>query len=553
MIKTILNAWRGQAPLPAFVPASDSNPVVVSLARQKPMTFAAAASPRRPRAVRFFAAAGHARNQSSWLSSDTAINALLESQLYIMRARSRYLTRNTSQGKRYLTLVKNNVIGPDGIKVHSRCGNYVGTNENRKWQLDTVANDAIEAHYKTWSESKHCDVTGQSSLEEICRMLAANLAQDGEIIVKEVIGTKATPYRYQLQVLVIDRLDINYNGVAANGNQIRMGVEADSAGKPVAYYVLLRNPNDSRSLGMQKHERIGADEIIHRFVKCEAEQKRGFPWTHAVMNGERMLGMFQDAALEASVVGATTMGFFTQAQPGEANYIPPNDDSDPVSGLADGQEDDGSYVMDAVGASFRMLPEGVTDLKQFNPNYPTQSYGPFVKEVKLDLAAGLDVANHNLSGDMTGVNYSSARIAELNERDVWRALQKWFINHFMRHITERWLEMSLLSGAITLANGSALPVTGFDKFRAGLQYVPRGWDWVDPAKEVAAAVDAIDQGLTTRTKVTAAKGGDWEENIIELAREEELIRQHKVSIGQMAKPSQAAPAPDNTQGDSQNE
>lgn len=551
MLKQILNAWRAQPALPAFVPPSESNPVVVQMKGLVPKPAAWPAPPRQ-RAVRFFAAAGHARNQSSWLSSDTAINALLENQLYTMRARSRYLTRNTAPGKRYLTLVKNNMIGPDGIKVQSRCGDYVAAQGGRKWVLDTIANDAIEAHHKIWSRAEHCDVTGQSSLEEICRMLAAGLAQDGEILVKEVIGTKATPYRYQLQVLAIDRLDIHYNGTAPNGNNIRMGVESDSTGKPVAYYVLLRNPNDSRSLGMQKHERIGADEIIHRFVKCDPEQKRGFPWTHAVMNGERMLGMFQDAALEASVVGATTMGFFTQAQPGEAGYIPPTDDTDPVAGMADGQEDDGSYVMDAVGASFRMLPEGVTDLKQFNPNYPTQSYQPFVKEVKLDLAAGLDVANHNLSGDMTGVNYSSARIAELAERDMWRALQKWFINHFMRNVTERWLELSLLAGAITLDNGSALPATKIDKFREGLQYVPRGWDWVDPTKEVTAAVQAIDQGLTTRTKVTAAKGGDWEENIIELAREEELIRQHQVNIGQQAKPSQAAPAPDNTQGDTQN-
>jgi lambda family phage portal protein len=188
------------------------------------------------------------------------------------------------------------------------------------------------------------------------------------------------------------------------------------------------------------------------------------------------------------------------------------------------------------------------DFKQFDPKYPHGAYKPFVDAIKLDLAAGLDVANHNLSGDMTGVNYSSARIAELQERDTWRAVQGWMINHFMQHIADRWLNLSLLAGAITMENGSALPAAKVDKFLAGIKFVPRGWDWVDPKNEIGAAVEAIGEGLTTRTKVVASKGGDFEENIIELAMEEELIRQHKVKIGTQTQ-QQAAPAPDNTQGE----
>lgn len=550
MLKQILSAWRASPALPEYDPPSKSNPAVVSMP-QKSVTLKKQPAPRH-HAVKFFNAAGTARNQASWLSSDTAINALLQSQLYIMRTRSRYLTRNTSPGKRFITLAKNNIIGPDGIKLQSRAGETRTVDGKSKWVLDKLANDAIETHFKIWSKAKHCDVTGQQSLAEICRMLAGQLGQDGEILVKEVIGTKATPYRYQLQVLAIDRLDINYNGKASNGNTVRMGVEINDAGKPVAYYVLLRNPNDSLSLGMQKHDRIGFDEIIHRFVKVDAEQVRGFPWTHAVMNGERMLGIFQDAALEAGVVGATSMGFFMRAKPGEAGYIAPGEDGETNAAMSDGTDRNGEHYVDAVGASFREMPADVVDFKQFDPKYPHGAYKPFVDAIKLDLAAGLDVANHNLSGDMTGVNYSSARIAELQERDTWRALQKWFINHFMQHITERWLNLSLLAGAITMENGSALPATKIDKFIAGLQYVPRGWDWVDPKNEIGAAVEAVSEGLATRTQLVASKGGDFEENIIELAREQEIIEANKVRIGQQNNQPQAHPATDNTQGDTQN-
>jgi lambda family phage portal protein len=553
MFNNFINSFRAQA-LPQFVPPSESNPVVVSL-KSETKTLAVKSPQAKHKQVRFFSAAGNARNQSSWITQDIAINALLQTQLYRMRARSRSLTRNTSPGKRFTTLCKNNIIGPDGIRVQSRSGDYRTVDGQRKWILDTMANDAIELHFKKWSLPEHCDVTGKQSFEEICRMLAALLAQDGEVLVKEVIGTKDTPYRYQLQAIAIDRLDINYNATASNGNEVRMGVEVNSAGKAIAYYLLMRNPNDSVNRGAKKHERVLADELIHLFIKSDPEQLRGYPWTHAVMNGERMLGMFQDAALEASVVGATTMGMFFQTKPGEAGYTVPGEDSDAAADLADGVDENGEAVMDAVGASFRVLGEGISDFKQFDPKYPHAAYQPFVKEVKLDLASGLDVAAHNLSGDMSGVNYSSARVAELSERDVWRALQKWIIGHFMRRVVgQRWLQLGLLSGAITMDNGYALPATKIDKFRDGLLYVPRGWDWVDPKNEIGAAVNAIENGLTTRTKVVASKGGDFEENIIELAREQEIIAQHKVRIGQQPMAQQAAPATsDNGQGDTQDE
>ena len=84
----------------------------------------------------------------------------------------------------------------------------------------------------------------------------------------------------------------------------------------------------------------------------------------------------------------------------------------------------------------------------------------------------------------------------------------------MSHVTERWLNLSLLAGAIKMENGAALPAVKVDKFLLGLGYVPRGWDWVDPKNEIAAAAIAVDNGFTTRSKIVASKGGDFEENII---------------------------------------
>jgi lambda family phage portal protein len=465
---------------------------------------------------------------ASWVSQDISLNTLLESQLSIIRARSRELARNTSTGRRYLTLVKDNIVGADGFNFQSRCGEYV----NGKWVLDDLANQTIEAHYKIWCESEHCDITGQSSFAELTRLIVEGLARDGEFLVREIVGIKDTPYRYQLQVLNIDRLDINYRANLNNGNTVRMGVERNSAGKPVAYYVLEHNPNDSLNLNTQHRVRIDANEIIHRFVRVDPEQIRGVPWAHAMMTGQNMLHIFEDAAVEASVVGATNMGFFKKPAPGDPNYVPPNDGD--LESMSDGEDIDGNLYQDAVGASFREMPEG-WELQQFNPAYPHATFDPFVQSRKRDIAAGLDVAHHNLSGDMAGVNYSSARIAELSERSTWRSQQKFIIRIFAMRVTKRWLEMSLLAGALKTPNGSALPATKLQKFKEGLNFTARGWDWTDPQKDANGAKISIQEGLATRTQIVASKGGDFEENVIELAREKALLEKHGVTLGEIDK------------------
>lgn len=477
-------------------------------------------------ARRNFSAGTSNRLNASFSMSDIALNTLLESQLPIIRARSRNLARNTAPGRRYLSLVKNNIVGPNGFKLQSRCGEY----RNNKWVLDDMANAAIETHFKLWCQANNCDITGQNTFTDITALNTVTLARDGEFICREIIGTKDTPYRYQLQVLAVDRLDIQYHAKLANGNVVRMGVERNSAGKPIAGYILERNPIDhSNQVSAQVRVRVPMTEMIHKFVSIDPEQIRGVPWAHAVMNTQNMIQLFADAALAAGVVGASNMGFFKPPAPGEAGYVEPSENGLGAE-LADGIDFDGNLTQDAVGGSFRILPEGYT-LENFNPAYPHAAFEPFITTHKHDLASGLDVAHHNLSGDMTGVNYSSARIAELQERDCWRAGQQFMINHFAQRVANRWLELSLLAGAITLPNGSALPAVKLDKYKAGLSFTARGWDWVDPLKEANAAKVAVEEGFATRTQIVANKGGDFEDNIIELEREMQMLKERGIVLG----------------------
>lgn len=478
---------------------------------------------------RSFSASEVSRLTASFARGDIAINALLESGLYLMRSRSREWSRSTEEGRRFLSLCRNGIAGPDGMTLQMRCGDYIKDGKGWKWQLDDVANQAIELHWAKWCKrGGGCDITGKYSFAQQLRMMAETAPRDGEFLVRRLRGDTSSPYRYSLQHLAIDRLDINYRALGQD-REVRMSVETDSSGKPTGYYLLERNPNDSTAMASQVAYRVryDASDVFHGFVPLEAEQLRGVPWAHAVLMGADMLHGFEESAVVAARVGASHMGF----------YVPPEEQTGPSEGqLASGRTHEGQLLTDAEPGAFEELPPGY-DFKSFDAKYPTQAFEPFVRSRKKAMSAGIDVAHHNLTGDMEGVNYSSARIAELAERDNWRGHQNWLIEQFAYPVFCDWLEMSLLAGAITLPNGSALPLSKLQKFLDGVVFRGRGWTWVDPQNDVAANLAALGQGLTTRSQIVGSMGRNFEDNVAELEQEARLVAAHGVRLGPVDQPA----------------
>jgi lambda family phage portal protein len=331
-----------------------------------------------------------------------------------------------------------------------------------------------------------------------------------------------------------------------------MGVEIDGYGRPVAYHVSTSHPAE----GAIGRERVPAKDIFHIFAPDRPEQTRGVPWMHAILLSTQQLLAFEDAATVAARIGASKMGFFTPTvDPQEAaallassqeseSTVKPGDPTDPAL-----RDDRPKYLMGAEPGQFDLLPPG-WDLKQFDPAFPDAAFEPFVKALTRRIASGLDVAYHNLSGDMTDVNYSSARIAELDERDAWLTLQSWMIEAFVMPVALDWLELALLNRAIVMDTGKALPADADrdGKFSGGLEFRGRRWSWVDPQKEVDAAVRAIHNGLRSRTDVVTDAGGDFDDLVVQLADETQALEDAGVPFelpksGGPPPPAEDPPAP----------
>ena len=162
------------------------------------------------------------------------------------------------------------------------------------------------------------------------------------------------------------------------------------------------------------------------------------------------------------------------------------------------------------------------------------AFDSFVKAILRKISAGLDVSYASLTGDLTQVNYSSIRAGLLAERDVWRTLQGWMIDHFLRRVYRSWLRWALTSGALVLPSRN---VSRWTEHR----WQPRGWQWVDPLKDIQAALAAVQGGLDSRTRIAAEQGRDFEEILQDLAREKQLTEEYGIALGSGGG-GQAAPA-----------
>ena len=464
---------------------------------------------------RSFAGAAISRLTASLPGYSLAVNADLDGSLVILRARARNLEQNHKYGKRYMTLVANNVVGDCGPTLQVRAMQDDGK------ALDQPANSAIESHWAKWG--CRCDVRGQSDLPHLLRTAVKTVARDGEVLVRFVRDSRVA-YGLQLQFLEADRLVESINTTLKNGNVIRQGVESDGYGCPVAYHVRTAHPGENfyNRGNPSDIERVLARDMLHLFLPERFEQVRGHTWLHAVLNRANMLQGYEEAAVVAARVGAAKMGVFTRT-----DTAPPT----PLGeGMAEAKDDFDNFQISAEAGEFFDLPPGY-DLKSWNPDYPHQNFESFMTQCLRGMSAGLDVAAHNLSGNMTDVNYSSARIAELSERDAWKVLQGWFIHAACKRIFDEWLQTATLTNSITFpASGRALPAEKAAKFIDAARFQGRRWTWIDPMKEIGANIEAINARLKSRTAVTAETGVDFEELMSEIAAEEQTAEDAGVEL-----------------------
>jgi lambda family phage portal protein len=440
----------------------------------------------------------------------------LKGELVTLRARARDLSRNNAYFRRYLALLAENVVGPKGIRLQAQA-------RMRNGELDQNSNDRIELAWKDWGKVGNCDVTGRLSWTEIEGLVIQTVARDGECFIRKVPGFD-NKHGYAVQLLDADQFDDTFDVQPGNGkNAVRMGVESDEWGRVVAYWMWTAHPQDATR---RERKRIPAREIVHLVRYRRVGQPRGETWAAPVMYGLRLLDGYTEAELVAARTSAAKMGFIQQDA--DATGVDPDGPTDPtVTEASPG-------TIDRLGIGEKFVG--------WDPQHPSGNFGPFVATVLRQVACGLNVSYVALTGDLNSTNYSSGRIGSLQERDFFRMLQSWLSEHLHDLIYREWLRYAMTSPHLKLED------VNLAKYEM-VVWRPRGWDWVDPAKDVDANRMAIAAGFVSPAEIIAESGNEIEDVYEEIARSQKLAKTYGLMLDYgTAKPAEPptkqAPATD---------
>ena len=468
----------------------------------------------RPKARRSYDAASGAARFGDFSKSNLSANAELDLALVTLRNRARGLHRNEPFVRRWISQLKTNVVGEKGFVYRCRAKNDNGG-------IDRFGNDMIESLWKPWAKVVTAD--GIMCWEEFLAMAVETWGRDGEFFVEKV-RLKQAKYSYALHPFEADLVDETYSRSARAGeNEIRQGVEIDGFGRPIAYHVLTEHPGETvygQRHAYKRRRRILADKIIHVFIKSRPGQVRGEPPMSAVMTSTKMLSGYREAEVTGRRLAASKMGFFKRMfQSGSGDIAP----------LADVETKDGILEMEVEPGKLSALPPGV-EFEKFDMQTFSTDYEQFERQILRSISAGLDISYSNISMDSSNSSYSSDRSEQIKQRDIWRMLQMFFIRRLAEPIVDDWLDIIFFERYISF------PVGRLEKFRAGSRLQPRGWAWVDPQKEIQAALDSRAAGLVSLTHIAAEQGRDLSDVFAEIAAEEELAADMGVTLTFSDKP-----------------
>lgn len=520
MIGRLRSLWRG----PAEAPRERVEPTVAPAAR--------AAPPRSP--GRAWLAAAPSRLLADLPGGAAqAPNREIRQSLAVLRARSRWLAQNDGFSKGFLRLLRRNVVGPSGFDLQMAV-----PADNNPAGRDEDANARIEAAWREWCGVGACDVTGKLSFAAMLQAIITGVARDGEALVRKVRGRQFNRHGIALQLLDPSQLPEDVNvapGIGYAGgyrfpaaNAIRMGVELSEWGRPVAYHLRTAVPNDDTwRVGAQLYQRVPAEEIAHLFVTDWPGQVRGIPWLEAAIRVLALMDGYAEAEAVAARVSAEKMGFYKLGDNVDANDLPAELTAD------------GRLVQEAQAGTFELLPKGV-EVETFDPQHPNAAFKEFVATLLRQASSGTGISYNAFANDRAGLNYSALRAVALDDRDEYRTVQRWMIEAFCLPFFGEWLREVLIAGI------TGLPPGKFYKFNAP-NYHPRGWQWVDPQNEIKAAADSLALGLTSRRRLAAESGQDFDQTVADLKGEQAAL----AGLEPPRMPTNAAPkaAPEGTPAD----
>ncbi|WP_175796339.1 phage portal protein [Burkholderia anthina] len=455
-----------------------------------------------------------------------------------LRARSRDLLRNAPLALGAVNTNVTSVIGT-GLMVNPTIdAEALGMTpeEAGVWQRKA------QSEFRLWCEQKdQFDVESKLDFYQAQSVAFRGALESGDMFV--VLPDQMRPggvYGLKVQLVEADRVcNPDYKADDLEGG-FKAGIRQDDNGRPVQYAFAKFHPGDYRpgqswAIVNAFGAKTGRRTVLHIFESLRPGFRRGVPYLAPVIESFKQLGRYTEAELMAAVVAGMFTVFIEQGASGG------DPDSDPNGFAGTGAPGDGPDEMSLGYGAVGFLNAG-EKASSVNPGRPNAQFDPFVRAILTQIGVALQLPLDVLMKAFNA-SYSASRAALLEAWRFFKVRRQWIATEFCQPIYETWLDEAVSSGRIVAPGYFLDPAIRFAYTRA--EWLGDGPGSIDPMKEVTAAVERINNGLSSRKKECAAlDGSDWRTTTIQLGEEEKLRR--SLHIGPEPTPGaprQAQPVP----------
>lgn len=423
---------------------------------------------------RAYEAAQRGGKSKSWRGGSLSATSEVRTAGNLLRERSREQARNNPYPRRALRSIPFNTVGSGIIPAIRVDGAGKGSAPR------------IKKLWADWASSTGCDFDGRKTFYAIQALAMRSMLESGECFVIKRIDRDSI----RLQVLEADHLDTLKDGIQlSDGGYIIQGIEFDSAGKRVAYWLYQQHPGDLRVNANFISKRFSADDVIHLFEEERPGQLRGVPLGMSAITRNRDFSEYQTAQLIRQKIAACFSVFITK----DMHSALPGD-------------------LSATNAPLEKVEPGIIEHLQpgeqiqFASPAPVEGYAEYSTGILHEIAAGYEVPYEVLTGDYSQVNFSSARMARMEYAKYITALQEFVLIPVLCDRVLSWFSMFLrLKGEIR------------DTATIVASWTCPAMEFIDPSKEIKAMVEKVRGGLMS-----------WQEGVRQLGYDPEEVLQQLI-------------------------
>lgn len=470
------------------------------------------------------------KNMRGWMYYGGSAKEDIEDNIDILRQRSRDAYMGIPTAAAALKTLRTNVVAGGLMPSPQIDADYLKLSSE---EVETLQAQILR-EFSLWADTPVCDADRVDNFYKLQQLAFLSYLMNGDSIallpMKEQPGV---PYSLRVRLIEADRVcsPDGYDRLMEDTVRdhhvynIVQGVETDSDGMVVAYWICNRHPHSSFATqnGILEWTRVeaygstGRPNVLHVMNRERAGQRRGVPILAPVLEALKQLGRYTEAEITAAVISAMFTVFI---QSNTVQTGRPIGEMLPPDMLIDAQ-DQGSIEL-GNGAIVALNPGETVEFA--DPKHPNSGYDAFYGAMVREIGSALEIPPEVLEKQFTQ-NFSSAR-GSLNE--FWRTCgmqRDWFADDFCQPIYEAWFAEAVARGRI-----QAPGFFGDPAIRKA--YTECKWNGpsrtaLNPSQEVEAALKRVEAGFSTAEEETAQlTGGDWNRNIrkraIEAVRKREV-------------------------------